>query len=363
MVTDIFEKSVRAFFVFSTILIVFLILKYAFIYVYPFFIILIISSLLHPLVSYIQHTWKLSRAFATLLTMGSFFTLLMAGGYIFFAKLTKEAIILLDNFPARLQQLKSISHHFMQYLSNHVMVHLPMLQDLQLEDEIRRWIDQLTELSIQFLSSVILTSTEIIHSITYTGFVTLFIVIAIYMVTKDFRFLSYQCRKMLPSRVVILFQDIFSHMKYAFAGLIKAQIMITFLSTLLICVGLFFFRTDHLLIITLIIFIVDFIPYLGIGVIFIPWILYSFFTNDYTASIQLSSLYAITIVFRQFLEPKLIADKIGIHPFIALSVLFMGIQLFGVIGLFLTPLCLIFISAFYRAGLFHLLFTFIQNDS
>src|SRR5699024_6467330 len=127
----------------------------------------------------------------------------------------------------------------------------------------------------------------------------------------------------------ILFRDISYHMKYAISGLIKAQIIITFLSTLIIGIGLFLFGTKHLLMITMIIFVVDFVPYLGIDIIFIPWILYSFLTSDYTSSIQLSVLYAVIILFRQFLEPKLIADRIGIHPFIALSVLFMGIQLFG----------------------------------
>ena len=91
---------------------------------------------------------------------------------------------------------------------------------------------------------------------------------------------------------------------------------------------------NNIILTTLIIFFVDFIPYIGVGTVFIPWILYQFFTEQFMLTIQLSILYIIVIIARQILEPKILASSIGIHPLIALIILFIGIQSFGILGVF-----------------------------
>src|SRR5690625_3966716 len=113
--------------------------------------------------------------------------------------------------------------------------------------------------------------------------------------------------------------------------------------------------------VTLIALVVDFVPYIGMGVLFIPWIIYTFLIDNYVLTIQLTVLYMILIIIRQIMEPKILATNIGLHPLIALIILFISFQHLGLLGVVLTPIALIMISAIYHAGIFHYLWHFIKH--
>src|SRR5699024_3198760 len=132
-------------------------------------------------------------------------------------------------------------------------------------------------------------------------------------------------------------------------GFIKGQLIIASMTFIIILVGLILFKIEHGLTIALFSFLIDFLPYLGVGLIFLPWIVYAFFMKSYSLAIKLSIIYMCVIIAMQLLEPKIIADSIGINPLIALIILFISLQLFGVSGFLLSPLILILISAFYHA--------------
>ncbi len=69
-------------------------------------------------------------------------------------------------------------------------------------------------------------------------------------------------------------------------------------------------------------------------------------------AIGLTLLYAFILVVRQVLEPKLVADNLGIHPLATLIAIYVGYKLFGIIGLILGPFILVIGKASSRAHLF-----------
>ncbi len=60
-------------------------------------------------------------------------------------------------------------------------------------------------------------------------------------------------------------------------------------------------------------------------------------------------LYAACIVIREFLEPKLIGNRMGIAPVLMLLAIYAGIRLFGVGGIIKGPLALIVIYELNKA--------------
>src|SRR5699024_5939571 len=133
------------------------------------------------------------------------------------------------------------------------------------------------------------------------------------------------------------------------------------ISSFIVMVGLMVYQVENVLMLTLTVLFVDFIPYVGVGAVFIPWIIYNFFTGDYILTIQLAVLYIVIIVVRQMIEPRILASSVGIHPLFALIILFIGIQSLGIVGIFITPIVLITISAIYHAGIFHFIWYYIKN--
>ena len=52
-------------------------------------------------------------------------------------------------------------------------------------------------------------------------------------------------------------------------------------------------------------------------------------------------LLLIIMAARQFIEPKLVSSKIGIHPIFTLIAMYTGFRIIGLIGLFIGPIMLI----------------------
>ncbi len=56
------------------------------------------------------------------------------------------------------------------------------------------------------------------------------------------------------------------------------------------------------------------------------------------------SIFLLCQIVREILEPKLLGDKIGVKPIYSMIAMYVGVQLFGVIGFFLGPLSLVIIK-------------------
>jgi len=49
------------------------------------------------------------------------------------------------------------------------------------------------------------------------------------------------------------------------------------------------------------------------------------------------------------IEPKIVGQSIGLHPLLALAALYIGIQVFGIIGVVIGPLIVIVIKALQKS--------------
>src|SRR5699024_4362143 len=238
---------------------------------------------------------------------------------------------------------------------------IPSSDEWELHQSIHFFIDEIGASSTFFLKNIVLTTSNIFSSLTYIGTINICILVAVFMMTKDFNHLKYHFLNIVPNKVIRKMKQIGFHFKSSVFGFMKAQIIITFISSIIVLIGLSIFQVENVLIITLTVLFVDFIPYAGIGFVFIPWIIYTFFTDQYVLTIQLAVLYIIIIVVRQLIEPRILASSVGIHPLITLMILFIGIQSLGIIGIILTPIVLIVISAIYHAGIFHFIWYYIKH--
>ncbi len=110
----------------------------------------------------------------------------------------------------------------------------------------------------------------------------------------------------------------------------------------------------YLVAISIVTALVDILPVLGTGTIMIPWAVINFLTGNIGLGIGLLVLYAVITVIRQILEPRLVAMNVGIHPVLTLMGMYLGVQLFGVIGLFLLPITFVLLKALNDEGIIHL---------
>lgn len=124
-------------------------------------------------------------------------------------------------------------------------------------------------------------------------------------------------------------------------------ICITFAITL---IGMLFLGVSSALILALLCAILDLVPLLGIGVIFVPWAVYSMVMGDMNYGLWLLGIMAVTLVVRQILEPKIAGNSLGVSAFTMLAFMVVSLSLFGVAGFIMSPILLVTIKALYTEG-------------
>ena len=100
--------------------------------------------------------------------------------------------------------------------------------------------------------------------------------------------------------------------------------------------------------------IFDILPVAGSGGILIPWALVSLISGNIPQAIGLVVIYVIISIIRQYIEPKIVGDSLGVHPLVTLAGLYFGLKLCGFLGMFIVPITVMTIKAFNDAGRIHL---------
>lgn len=107
------------------------------------------------------------------------------------------------------------------------------------------------------------------------------------------------------------------------------------------------FNVKYPLLIALITAFVDALPILGSGTVLVPWAIISALDGDINLGIALVVLWIIMCVVRQFIEPKVVSNKLGIHPIFTLIAMYTGFKILGVIGMLIGPIALIIIKSIF----------------
>ena len=94
----------------------------------------------------------------------------------------------------------------------------------------------------------------------------------------------------------------------------------------------------------LLIAIVDSLPFVGSGIILLPWSLFEWIFASAGRGAALLCLYLVVAVVRQIAEPKILGSFIGLHPLITLFAVYAGAKTLGFFGIFLFPVIAITIK-------------------
>lgn len=145
-------------------------------------------------------------------------------------------------------------------------------------------------------------------------------------------------RSILPEKYGRTVEKFVSALKKSVRGYLRAggyMMLITFFELL---VGFLIIGTGFPFLLSLVTAAVDFLPVLGTGTVLIPMSLIYFITGSTGKGIGVIVLWAVTLLVRQFIEPKILGNSLGIHPLFSLFTSYVGFRLFGVSGLIFFPI-------------------------
>jgi len=132
--------------------------------------------------------------------------------------------------------------------------------------------------------------------------------------------------------------------------LLKAYIVLMFITFIELLIGFFVLKIPQPMAKAFIISFVDFLPLIGLSIVLIPWILLALLQKNFYLAIGLSVLFLIITVIRNFAEPKIVGKQIGLSPIVSLICFYVGLKLFGFLGIIVLPLIVILLKNLKEEG-------------
>ncbi|MBT2643937.1 sporulation integral membrane protein YtvI [Bacillus sp. ISL-41] len=335
---------------------------------YPFIIGFLIAFMMNPLVNFFQTQAKMPRALAVFISLllimllfAGLVTLLVveiASGAEYLAKVVPEHLITLIDY---------IEHLFAAQLIPIYNQLTGMFQSLEsgqqdtIMDNIQNVGATIGTTAGNFIKDFFEKIPNILSWFPNAATVLIFSLLGTFFISKDWYRLSSMGTKLLPNRARTSSKTVFDDLKKALFGFVRAQATLVSITTVIILIGLLILRIDYAITIALVTGIVDIIPYLGTGAVFVPWIIYEAIAGEMSTAIGLGILYVVVLVQRQIMEPKILSSSIGLDPLATLIALFVGFKTIGFLGLIVGPVILVIFNTLQRANVFQDIWTFIKG--
>ncbi|QSS99213.1 sporulation integral membrane protein YtvI [Pontibacillus sp. ALD_SL1] len=328
-------------------------------YLYPFIIALTIAYLINPLVTILEDKTHAPRSLAVFIAI-----LLMLGAII--GIITLLVVELIDGFTYLGMQLPEHFRTLISYLENlltyqivplyeritSIMNTLDATQQQEIIIQIQNVGANIAQSGAELLGDVLNAIPSYLKKLPNFATVLIFSLLGTFFISKDWYKLTLRIKQLTPSKVAESSVSVFNGLQKALLGFIKAQFTLISITAFIVLIGLLILRVEYAVTIAILTGAVDLLPYLGTGFVFVPWIVYMFFTGNYFLTIGLSVLYTIVIVQRQMMEPKVLSTNIGLDPLATLMALFVGFQLFGFLGLIIGPVSLVMVNTLHQSGVF-----------
>lgn len=322
---------------------IFLIGKILVTYFAPFLTALVLAMLIEPIVKLFQRL-KLGRGVSVILAMILFLGTFASISAFAVSRLIFELKDLYISLPNYYNDLYAMTEIVIQRVTDLYLQLTPEATGI-IEDLMVNTFDKLKVILGQMVTQTPSSTISFIGKLSGTFLSIIVTLLATFFLSKDkaiiIEFIFRQLSPVWQDKVLTLKKDLFM----ALVGFLKAQMILLSVTFLESYVGLTILGVKYALIFAIIIALVDILPILGTGSIYVPTAILNLLWGNYKVAIFLLVLYGIIVTVRYMIEPKVVGAQLGIHPLVALASIFAGLKIIGVAGVILGPTTVVVIKA------------------
>ena len=323
----------------------------------PFLIAAVLAYICDPLVDKISHwglgKFKLERTLATVLMMLAIFGLLIGLFFILEPLLQKESSLIAQRLPAVIANIRAT---FEPWLMSHFGISLN-IDAAQIQDMISKNWKTAGGLAGDLLKSAGSQGLALIGMVANV----LLLPVVLFYLLRDWDGFIANIGKLIPRDWLHSSALIAKEIDVVLAQFLRGQLTVMLCMSVFYVIGLWIAGLNMALPIGLIAGLLGFVPYLGIAMGITLAML--------VAALQFTSLGQFIPVLLVFglgqvvegtiLTPKLVGDRIGLHPVVIIFALLAGGQLFGFTGVLLA----LPVSAAIAVGLRHTKKSYLNSDA
>ena len=300
---------------------------------FPFALAWLLALLLQPAIAKVSTLTGLSVKAAGILLLT--LTLLAGGGLLTFlcTRLVTELPELADSLSQAAESLSARAGEITSGLHEKI----PLLGALP-EEERSEFFGKLLQEGLGTLSSKITAwAGAVLMSLPGGLFVTVIFLMAAYYLITDFERVSRYLSSLLPRRAVQKLGGLRHRLFSTTVSYLRAYLILFAITFGELLIAFLFLRVRYAITLAFLIALLDALPAIGGGTVLIPWGAVELISGVPGRGIALIVIWLVVTLLRQFLEPRIVGAKLGLHPLAALAAVWAGFRLLGVWGLFVAP--------------------------
>ncbi|MGY4689694.1 sporulation integral membrane protein YtvI [Salibacterium sp. K-3] len=319
----------------------------------PIILALLTALFLSPGVRLLHEKLNITRNLAVMIVFVLFLLVLTLCGYFIVTQVVSQGIYFVDNLPRYVNELRQALLSLQSRIDTAYQdMNLPPEAINQINDQIINGLESYRETLLSYADRI----PGMLASI--PGFIVSLLVylIALFLFLIDLPRLKRKMYAFMTEDTAAKFKFMTSRLSYVILGFFKAQFLVSIIIFIVTLISLYMFTPDVALLMSIIIWLIDFIPIIGSIAVLAPWSLYHFIAGDLLLGTQLLVLAIVLLIIRRTVEPKVMGSHIGLSALATLISLYIGLSLLGVIGFIVGPLTVIAFTSAREAGIIKLNF-------
>lgn len=334
----------------GALLLIFVLPK-AIVFLWPFVAGWIISMMAHPVIEYLEKKVKLPKKFGSAILIAAVITGIIVVLYFAVRGIALLVIGFIQDAPDIRHEIMRQGMIFQKKIEQFLSI-LPPSFGKQFD----QWSGSIGELFKKAASSAgdygVAHAGGVAKGVTSGLLGPVVMLFAAYMFSLEREKLIAWYEKCIPGFVKHKINVFMKNSVGVLVSYCLAQLKIMIVIIAILWIGFFIAGIGHSFIYSVLVGIVDIFPILGTGTVIIPWAIFKLITGDIKTAVILLIIYAICLVLKQVLQPKMMGDSMGISALTTIFLIYVGLKFGGLGGMLLALILGMFVINLYRLGVF-----------
>lgn len=312
--------------------------QYLFPLLTPFLVGVLLACMIEPVVKQAEIGLKINRKIAVLLILIiTLVGLLSLTGIVFLAAY-RETLRVIPKIPLLVNKLIGAGSGLACFLRDYFQIPETYIKNYLIRPDA---VEQLIRSFVLWVIDLAPVFPRVIMVLGLGG-------ITAYFISRDKKFFSGLFHKIIPLNWRPFTIRVKEEVVAAFISFIHAEILLAALTAGLSVLIFWILKIPGAVVYGFLAGILDFIPVVGPGMLYLPLMIVFCLFQKYYQAVWLIVLYFILLFLRQMIEVKLVGENLQIHPLAGIFLVYLGMKLFGLPGVLLTPIIVILIRAIFR---------------
>lgn len=306
-------------------------LKYLLPMFLPFIFAYFLSWCIKPITVFLNQRCRVNKKISTIILLGIIVSVLVIGIGSVVNVAMKQVRNLCSNYGKYEKKLDDITDKTCNMLERYSGV-----DSDEIKIYVNKGIDTVSDIGMS-ADTVSIVMNKSIDTVIVIGEIFVFILT---MIISSYYILNGKEKKRPSHRQPILYQDIrhlSSRVGRVCVAYVKTQLIIMAITSIVCFIGFMLIKSNYAVLLALVVGFLDALPLIGIGIILIPCGIIYLIMGSYVKAVIIFVTFAICYLVREFLEPRLMGHQIGITPLATIMSMYVGYQVFGIIGVILGP--------------------------